>query len=61
MKTGLIQRAIATDFGATAAERVVGGKTGILYIDSADAILKYINIDGTVAVAGAGGDPVVFA
>lgn len=61
MKPGLVQRAESTDFGATAAARVQGGKVGILYIDASDNILKYIDIDGTVKTAGAGGDPVTFA
>lgn len=61
MKTGLVQRAEAVDFGATPAERVQGGKVGILFVDASDAKLKYIDIDGTEKTAGAGGDPVVFA
>ncbi len=60
-KAGLVQRAEATDFGATAAERVQGGMVGILYVDASDDQLKYIDTDGAILVAGAGGDPVTFA
>lgn len=61
MKTGLIQRAESTQFGATAAERIQGGFVGVLYIDASDNILKYIDVDGSVKVATAGADPVTFA
>lgn len=46
-----IQRAEATDFGATAADRVQGGKNGILYIDASDNKLKLIDTDGEVITA----------
>lgn len=61
MKTGLVQRALATNFGATPAERVQGGKVGILFVDSADNKLKYIDVDGTEKIAQSGGADVTFA
>lgn len=60
-KAGLVYKALASEFGATAADRVQGGFVGIFFVEKVTNELHFIDETGEDLTARIAGAPVVFA